>query len=82
MQTFKVQIEDLIGSVGDDNLISSSIQDVGAEIISIAPLGKLKNVTKNIAIGGSGLNITAQKIIAVDKGDYTAREIPAPDKAR
>lgn len=82
MQTFKVQIEDLIGSVGDDDLISSSIQDVGAEIISIAPLGKLKNVTKNIAIGGSGLNITAQKIIAVDKGDYTAREVPATDKAR
>jgi hypothetical protein len=82
METFKVQIEDLIGSVGDDTLISSSIQDVGAEIISVAPLSKLKDVTKNTAITSGGLSIGAKKIIAVDKGDYTAREIPATDKAR
>ena len=32
--SFKIQIEDLIGSVGDDTLISQSLQDIGGEIIS------------------------------------------------
>ena len=82
MATFKVQIEDLIGNVGDDDLISSSLQNIGAEIISALPNNKLKNLTKNAAIGSSGTNIASKKIIYVDKSDYPAIEIPAVNKAR
>ena len=82
MATFKVQIEDLIGSVGDDDLISSSLQNIGSEIVNALPNNKLKNLTKNAAIGSSGTNIASKKIIYVDKSDYPAIEIPAVNKAR
>jgi hypothetical protein len=50
MQTFKIQIEDLIGTVGDDTLISSSIQDIGAEIVSLSPIEKLRSYVKTTSI--------------------------------
>ena len=82
MATFKVQIEDLIGSVGDDDLISSSLQNIGAEIISALPSVKLKNLTKNTSISSGGTNISSKRIIYVDKSDYTATAVPATSKAR
>ena len=82
MQTFKIQIEDLIGSVADDTLISSAIQDIGAELVSVSPIQKLKNYIKTTAISSSGLNIASKKIITVEKSDYIAKEIGASDKAK
>lgn len=82
MQSFKVQIEDLIGSVADDTLISSAIQDIGAELVSVSPIQKLKNYIKTTAISSSGLNIASKKIITVEKSDYIAKEIGASDKAK
>lgn len=80
--SFKTQIEDLIGSVGDDDLISSSIQDIGAEIIDVLPVEKLLQVSKTTAITSSGLTTAGKKVLAVDKGDLAAREIPAIQKAK
>ena len=37
MATFKVQIEDLVGTVGDDNALTQWLQDGTREIISILP---------------------------------------------
>ena len=37
MATFQVRVEDLIGSVGDTQLISDSLTDSAAEIISVLP---------------------------------------------
>ena len=82
MATFKVQIEDLIGSVGDDDLISSSLQNIGSEIVNALPNNKLKNLTKNASISSGGTNVSSKKIIYVDKSDYPAIEIPAVNKAR
>ena len=82
MQTFKIQIEDLIGAVADDTLISSAIQDIGAELVSVSPIQKLKNYIKTTAISSSGLNIASKKIITVEKSDYIAKEIGASDKAK
>ena len=48
MQSFKIQIEDLIGDVADDTLISSAIQDIGAELVSVSPIQKLKNYITEI----------------------------------
>ena len=80
--SFKTQIEDLIGSVGDDDLISTSIQDIGAEIIDVLPVEKLLQVAKTTAITSSGLTTAGKKVLAVDKGDLAAREIPAIQKAK
>tara|TARA_R110000803_G_C11976961_1_gene320273 strand:+ start:1819 stop:2484 length:666 start_codon:yes stop_codon:yes gene_type:complete len=84
MATFQVQIEDMIGgtSFNDDGFITQAIQDVGAEIVSLAPIPKLMKVGKTVAISSGGLNISSKRILAVDKSDYRAREIFASDKAR
>jgi len=80
--SFKTQIEDLIGNVGDDTLISQSLQDIGGEIISALPNRKLLSVAKTSAISSSGLTIADKKVLAVDKGDITAKPIPASQKAK
>jgi len=80
--SFKTQIEDLIGSVGDDDLISTSIQDIGAEIVDVLPIGKLLAVAKTASITSSGLTTAGKKVLAVDKDDLPAREIPAIQKAK
>jgi hypothetical protein len=80
--SFKTQIEDLIGSVGDDDLISTSIQDIGAEIVDVLTVEKLLTVAKTTAITSSGLTTAGKKVLAVDKDDLAAREIPAIQKAK
>jgi hypothetical protein len=82
MATFKTQIEDLIGSVGDDTLISQSLQDIGGEIISSLPDLKLIPVAKTTAISSSGLSVADKKILGVDKSDLKARFVPAVHKAK
>ena len=82
MSTFKVEIEDLIGSVGDDTLISDALQAIGSEIIDALPPVKLSPVSKTAAISSSGTAIGAYKVLAVDLGDYRAKEVPAVEKAR
>ena len=80
--SFKTQVEDLIGSVGDDTLISQSLQDIGGEIISALPSAKLLPVAKTTAISSSGLTIADKKVLAVDKSDVRAKPIPAHEKAK
>jgi len=80
--SFKIQIEDLIGSVGDDTLISQSLQDIGGEIIAVLPNNKLLPVAKTSAISSSGLTIADKKVLAVDKSDISARPVAASQKAK
>jgi flagellar biosynthesis chaperone FliJ len=80
--SFKTQVEDLIGTVGDDALISQSLQDIGGEIISALPSAKLLPVAKTTAISSSGLTIADKKVLAVDKSDVRAKPIPAHEKAK
>jgi len=84
MATFQVQIEDMIGTVSfdDTGFITQAIQDVGAEIVSLTPVAKLMKIGKTVAVSSSGLSISSKRILAVDKSDYKAKEIPASDKAR
>jgi F0F1-type ATP synthase membrane subunit b/b' len=80
--SFKTQIEDLVGAVGDDDLISTSIQDIGAEIVSALPINKLLRVAKTAAVSSSGLTTAGKKVLAVDKDDLPVKEIPAMQKAK
>ena len=82
MSTFKVEVEDLIGSVGDDTLISDSLQAVGSEIVELLPPSKLRLVAKTTSIDVNGTSIGAYKIVGVDKDDFSARQVPAVEKAR
>ncbi len=80
--SFKTQIEDLIGSVGDDDLISTSIQDIGAEIITTLPASKLLQVAKTAAISSGGLTTAGKRVLGVDKSDLPARQISSAQKAK
>ena len=80
--SFKTEIEDLIGSVGDDTLITTSIQDVGREIIQVLPIKDLLKVSKTADVTSSGLTVRDKKILGVDKDDLVAREIPPTSKAK
>ena len=82
MSSFQTRIEDLIGSVGDTTLITNSIQEVGAEIISALPDHKLMQSSKTTAVSSSGLDISGMRVLSVDKDGFTAREIPASEKTR
>ena len=80
--SYKTDIEDLIGSVNDDNLITNSIQEVGAEIVNVLPINKLRDVSATAAISSSGLSVADKRVIGVDKGDLVAREILSTNKAK
>lgn len=80
--SYKTDIEDLIGSVNDDNLITNSIQEVGAEIVNVLPINKLRDVSATASITSSGLSVADKRVIGVDKGDLVAREILSTNKAK
>ena len=82
MADFKTQVEDLIGSVGDDALITQSLIDIGGEIIAALPDNKLLPSALTVAVSSSGLSISDRRILAVDKDDLPAKYIPANQKAR
>jgi hypothetical protein len=80
--SFKTKIEDLIGSVGDDTLITTSIQDIGREIVQVLPIKDLLKISKTADVTSSGLTVRDKKILGVDKDDLVAREIPPTSKAK
>jgi len=82
MADFKTQVEDLIGSVGDDALITQSLIDIGGEIIGALPSAKLLPSALTVAVSSSGLTVENKKVLAVDKDDLPVKEIPANQKAR
>tara|TARA_R100000234_G_C4991587_1_gene175826 strand:+ start:503 stop:1624 length:1122 start_codon:yes stop_codon:yes gene_type:complete len=77
--SFKTQIEDLIGSVGDDALITQSLLDAGTEIIHVAPKNKLINSSYESSVSTSGLAIDGKKILEVHKDQYVAKRVPYSD---
>jgi len=82
MADFKTQVEDLIGSVGDDALITQSLLDIGGEIIGALPNTKLLSSSLSVAVSSSGLGVSDKKVLAVDKDDLPAKRVPSNQKAR
>ncbi len=83
MATFKVQVEDLIGAVGDDDLITDSLLASGAEIIEKTPDAKLLKSSDEIAIDStSGLDVSSKKVLGVHVSNKKARYYPYSDIGR
>jgi len=88
--TFKVRIEDLIGPVGDNDLISDSLENIGAQIMSVAPVDKLNNISLEVTIpdgadestASIGIDIADRKVLGASKGGYRARAINSEEKTR
>ena len=78
MATFKVQIEDLVGSVGDDSALSQWLTDGAREILRVLPPELKQNcITISEITSSSGLtNIdTKGEIVAVTRTDSSGRTI-------
>jgi len=82
--TFKTGIEDLIGTVGDDDLITQAIRQAGADVINAMPHQSLARYTRTAAIstGADGISIRDYHVISVDKDNYQAKQIPVSDKEK
>ena len=73
---YKTQIEDIIGAVGDDALISKSLTNAGSKIIDATPIDKLVEASKDADITSSGYDVSDKKVIEVSKSGYVARLVP------
>lgn len=59
--SYKTQVEDIIGSVGDDSLITQSLLNAGAKIIDATPRDKLMSSAVDTSITSSGLDVSNKK---------------------
>ena len=82
MANFKTQVEDLIGSVGDDALITQSLLDIGGEIIAALPNNKLLSSSLAASISSGGIGVSDKKVLSVDKDDLPAKKVTVNQKAR
>ena len=84
MSTFKVRIEDYVGSVGDDTFLGDALTDTAAEVIRALPDNKVKSFTQESGdITNASTNIANHRIVSVIRergtdGEYVeCRELPA-----
>lgn len=63
--SYKTQVEDIIGTVGDDSLITQSLLNAGAKIIDATPIDKLMSSAVDTSITSSGLDVSDKKVIEV-----------------
>ena len=71
--SYKTQVEDIIGSVGDDDLITQSLLNAGAKIIDATPRDKLNSSASSTSITSSGLDVSDKKVIEVFSSNQRAR---------
>ena len=81
-QTYKTQIEDIIGAVGDDALVTRSLINAGSKIIDATPVDKLVESSKTTDFTDSGYDVSDKKVLEVSKGGYAARLVPSGTSAR
>ena len=91
MAAFKKQIEDLIGSVGDDVALTSWLNDGGKELINIMPLHLLslcasQSTFTSTAVGSEAETLNTGKILNVFRNDgdidQPCREVSSSMKGR
>jgi len=73
MSTFKTQIEDMIGSVGDDTFLSDALTDGAKELINLLPVNKLWTVSSDLTDSGSGIAVANSRVLYAHKSGYPAR---------
>ena len=68
MSTFKVEIEDLIGSVGDDTFLTDSVLSTAKEVIKALPIDKLWSVSETSSeITSQAHDVGEAKVIKVQR---------------
>ena len=68
MATFKVQVEDITGSVGDDTALSSWLQDGAKEVINFIPKIRLEEVAST-SVFENTIDVEGKKVLGVLRKD-------------
>ena len=68
MATFKVQVEDITGSVGDDTALSSWLQDGAKEVINFIPKLRLEEVAST-SVFENTVDVEGKKVLGVLRKD-------------
>tara|TARA_R110002167_G_scaffold57017_12_gene161685 strand:+ start:613 stop:2232 length:1620 start_codon:yes stop_codon:yes gene_type:complete len=68
MATFKVQVEDITGSVGDDTALSSWLQDGAKEVINFVPQQRLEQVAST-SVFENTIDVEGKKVLGVLRKD-------------
>jgi hypothetical protein len=85
MATFKVQIEDLIGSVGDDSALTQWLQDGTREIINVLPSNLKETCYSKQTFTSAAANSEAETMVtgqlgSIFAGSVECRKIRPMDK--
>jgi len=76
MATFKVRIEDMVGSVSDDDFLSDALTDEAASILDLLPEQKVRDFTKSTPVTTIGLTAPGERIVEVlNTPGYPAKEV-------
>lgn len=76
MLTLKERIEDRIGSVGDDDALSSWLTAGARLIINLMPETRLEKFTTPLTDSGSGVSVTEARVLSANKSGYGALKVP------
>jgi hypothetical protein len=82
MSTFQTRIEDKIGSVGDNVLLSDALTEGAKEAINIMPEEALWSVSGNLTDSGAGASLTNTRFLYAHKSGERAIEGDPAMKAR
>jgi len=75
MATYKVRVEDKIGSVGDDTALSDFLTAGAKFITNILPPERVIKFTTSLTDAGAGVSVVAHRILSASKSGYGAREV-------
>ena len=73
--SYKTRVEDLIGAVGDDALITQSLKDSSTKILEVAPLEILEKIATSNSVSSSGTTINDKIVLSAYKDTIVAKKI-------
>jgi hypothetical protein len=76
MATYKIRVEDKVGSIGDDAALSDFLTAGARFITNILPPERLIKFTTPLVDAGSGISVVAHRVLSASKLGYGAREVP------
>jgi len=82
MSTYQIEIEDLIGSVGDTAFITDALTNGARELMNLLPEDELELFSQTLTDTGSGIATSTLKVISANKSGYEAKKVPSSMSGR
>jgi hypothetical protein len=76
MSTYQTRVEDRVGTISDTAALSDFLTAGAKYITNLLPAERLEKFTTNLTDAGSGISVTAHKVLSANKSSYGARKVP------